>query len=178
MPTSVHSLEMVQEAPGACLDDITPPTFPGIASLVPQTNGSLLAGWLAASDPTLPIRYDIYIAFGVVAAAALYVDANRIFGTFGLSAKIWTLADLVTPLAIGQVYTVGVRAVDGVGNVSQNVELLTATSTGVIPDNLQDVYADLVALTTTLSQQIPANGRVMIKVSQENNVKIKVSQND
>jgi hypothetical protein len=163
---------MVQEAPGACLDDILPPTFGGITGLVPQANGSLLASWSAGSDPTLPIMYDVYIAAGTVLAAALFLDANKIFSTFGLSAKIWTLADLSTVLAVNQNYTVGVRARDGVGNQSQNVQLLTAESEGVLPDCLTQVYADLSALVTNLSQQVPANGRVKIKVSQENRAKI------
>ena len=142
-----YSESMSMPLPLACLTDLTPPTFSGISTLTPQANGSLRAQWATATDLTLPITYDIYIASGTVLPAALFVASNitmswRPSGAGPFSRDIYTLAD-GTYLAINGTYTVGVRARDGVGNENTNLAVLTATSHGVLPDCLTQTAADL-----------------------------------
>lgn len=151
-------LDSFQESSGACAFDVTPPTFAGIASLVPGSNGSLLASWLVATGTPTPLEYDVYIALGTVTAPELFVDGNRVHSTYGLTIRLWTLADGNTLLAQGQAYTVGVRARDRAGNIETNVVVLTATSTGVIPDNLTAAIDDLQDATEALQNLVTPGG--------------------
>jgi hypothetical protein len=126
----------------ACIVDTTPPTFAGIASIVPNNNGALKATWIAASDSTPPIEYLIYIALGSVSAGTLFVNSNIVAvspaGT--LFINIFTLADQTTFIIKDQVYTMGIRSKDGVGNIDSNVVILTATALGSVDlsTSLQD----------------------------------------
>jgi hypothetical protein len=153
-----YSSSLVQTLPDACIVDVTPPTFGGITSLVPQGNGSLKAMWSAATDAIGPISYDVYIAAGVVNAATLFQNANIVSAKkSALQALIYSLADETTYLGINQTYTVGVRARDGVGNQSSNTQLLTAQSSGVLPDCLVAAAASLASTSaemTSTSQQM------------------------
>lgn len=139
---------MVQKLPSACVIDITPPTFAGITGLVPQANGSLLASWSAATDPTLPLVYELYCLPGVVAAAALFA-ASPALKTSNLSEYLFR--DSVGALLIGGTYTVGVRVRDGVGNLDSNLIVMTAVSAGVLTDDLATIAASLAATEAALA---------------------------
>lgn len=128
------------QTPDACVADLTPPSFAGIATLVAQPNGCLLASWLAATDPTAPIWYDIFIQKAT--ATGLFNSANLTYSTKLLSLKLFQDA-LGNYLAAGDTYFVGVRARDGVGNVDGNTVSLSAVSIGVLPDSLGNVATAL-----------------------------------
>lgn len=145
----------VYDMPLACLTDLTPPTFAGITSVTPQSNGSLLVQFPQATDTSTPLRYRVYIALGSVDASNLFQSTNIVQvvepqGVGPYFAKIFTLSDQVTFLAINETYTLGVRAVDAVGITETNTVILTAVSFGVIPDNLNSVYSNIVSEVDTL----------------------------
>lgn len=117
-----------QSSAGACQIDTTPPTFSGIATLSPNTDGSLTATWLAGSDLLSPIEYDVFIQNG--SAVDLFNPANRVLSKRGLSARIYTLAN-ETPLTALVLYYVGVRARDSSGNQETNIISLSSMSVGV-----------------------------------------------
>lgn len=75
----------------ACVVDTTNPTFAGINSISPQLNGSILASWLAATDTSMPIFYDIYIKQGT--SVDLFNSINLVLSTNKLNVYIFTLAD-------------------------------------------------------------------------------------
>jgi hypothetical protein len=155
MATTAYFSTFEQLAPQTCLVDTTAPTFAGIASATPGTDGSIQAAWLAGSDVTTPIEYLIYLALGVVNAAALFQASNlvSIAPAGALSKKVFTLGDQTTYFVNGQQYTMGVRARDGVGNINTNTVLLTPTATGSgnLPAVFQTVVADLQDLELSLS---------------------------
>lgn len=114
----------------ACVVDTTPPTFTGIATISAQLNGSILATWLAATDTSLPIYYDVYIQAGT--SVGLFSSSNISISTNKLSVYLFTLADN-SLLVSGQTYFVGIRARDPLGNQSTTLTSLSALSQGVNP---------------------------------------------
>lgn len=126
--------------PNACVVDITPPVFAGIANATAQTDGSIEVDWLPALDSTPPIEYVLYIALGSVSAATLFVNGNivAIAPELSSSFKIYTLSDQSTYLVNGQVYTLGVRAKDGVGNIDSNLTIQTETA--IASGNMPAIY--------------------------------------
>lgn len=141
--------------PNAAIVDTTPPTFAGIASVTPGTDGSISASWALATDATAPINYLVYIALGTVNAAALFVPANlaEIIPAGNTTGKVFMLGDQATYLVNGLTYTLGVRAVDGVGNVDSNVALISAAavSSGNLPSILSTTTTQLQAVLNQLS---------------------------
>lgn len=135
--------------PNAAITDNTPPTFAGIISATPGTNGHIEVAWAAASDATPPVDYLIYIALGSVSAGTLFNSSNLVTispaGT--LSKKIFTLADQTTYLINGQIYTFGVRARDAVGNINTNTAIMNATGIGYVdlPGSFQNTETLLAA---------------------------------
>ena len=109
------------------------PTFGGITSLTPQSNGALRAGWSAATTPLTPVTYDVYIQ--AATATGLFVDANKVRTTFGLTLDLFALTD-GTLLALGTTYFMGIRARDPYGNVSTSTASLSAASLGVQPSRV------------------------------------------
>jgi hypothetical protein len=118
----------------ACVADLTPPTFAGVSAVTTNANGSINVTWLAATDATPPITYLIYIGLGSISAVSLFVSGNLItIAPAGiLTKKVFTLGDQTTYLINGQIYTVGVRAQDAVGNINTNTAILTVTGTGYV----------------------------------------------
>lgn len=129
---------IVQTLPNASVVDLTAPTFAGISGLTANANGSLQASWAAATDPTLPIRYDIYVQ--AATATGLFNSPNRALGVFGTTKAIFALAD-GTLLQAGVTYYVGVKAVDGVGNVDGNSASLNAVAVGVPDTSLFNLFS-------------------------------------
>lgn len=134
--------------PQACVSDLTPPTFAGISTLVPQLNGSLRATWLAATDATTPIRYRIYIQKDT--ATGLFSSSNMALETETLTKDIFQLKD-GSLLLEDVTYYVGVRAVDAVGNESSNLGSLSGLSSGVLTGSLLTIAQDILTATQNLT---------------------------
>ncbi|MDD4308492.1 MAG: Ig-like domain-containing protein [Thermoplasmata archaeon] len=102
--------------------DVTPPTFAGLVSAVDSpTDGAVDLTWNAASDPSYPIIYNVYISTtsgGQNFAAPTYTTGQ-------------TTAQ-VTGLTNGQIYYFVVRAEDSAGNEDTNTVQRSATPT--VPD--------------------------------------------
>lgn len=132
-PTIVYDLLLtnneIQNTSSACVVDLTPPTFAGISSLTVESRGQIRAKWLAASDPTAPIRYEIYIKANN--NISLFTSINLIAITDKLQYDTFTLPD-GSFLQNGTTYYVGVRAIDGVNNRDNNIVNLSVISTGVM----------------------------------------------
>lgn len=119
----------------AALTDTTAPTFAGAANATANADGSITLDWAAATDPTTPLSYLVYISPGVVPSGTLFVGSNIVTISPILSAKLYVDAT-GTALIQGMVYTLGVRARDGVGNTGSNVVTKSATSQGVPSNSL------------------------------------------
>lgn len=121
---------VLQSTPASAYQIMTLPTFSGITTLAAQLSGSLLATWSSASGPNAPIVYDVYIQLGT--ASGLFVDANKVQSTFGLTSEIFHLKSGAL-LVYGSTYFVGVRARDPLGNLATDLSSLSAISSGVAP---------------------------------------------
>lgn len=113
----------------ACVIDLTPPVFAGINFLDVESRGQIRAGWSAATDANNPIRYEVYIQAST--ATGLFNTVNITGITDKLQLDIFTLPD-GSFLENGQVYYVGVRAVDALGNRDANTVSDDVISTGVL----------------------------------------------
>lgn len=137
-----------QKLPQACIVDLTAPTFAGIATLVANANGSLTAGWLAATEAVSnPVSYEVYIQ--AASATGLFNVANIAQISRTLSATIFALSNGQV-LQQGVTYFVGVRAVDAIGNRDSNLVSLSRVSNGVLTSDLATVANTLNALLTGL----------------------------
>lgn len=145
-----------QRTSQACLVDSTPPTFAGIAGATPENSGSIEAQWALASDSNPPISYEVYIALGAVSAGVLFQPSNLvdIAPNGSTSKKVFTLGDGTTFLVKNQVYTLGVRARDALGNVEFNTVIQTATA--IASGNMAQVYQDLIDDMETVIAEIGA----------------------
>lgn len=132
----------------ACIADLSPPTFAGISFLDVESRGQIRAGWSAATDPTPPIRYEVYIQAST--AVGLFSTANITAITPNLQFDIFTMPD-GSFLVNGTTYFVGVRALDGVSNRDANLVSMSVISTGVLTSI--DVYEAQGAWSTDVSNQ-------------------------
>lgn len=145
-----------QSSVNACVVDLVPPTFAGIATLVAQPNGSLLATWGAGTEVgSPPINYEVYVQLASQPVGDLFLSSNLALSTPGLSRKIFELND-GSVLVSGATYRVGVRARDRSGNLDQNLVALTAISTGVITETLGDLASQLYNATLAINQVVSA----------------------
>lgn len=112
----------------ACISEVVPPAFAGIQTLVALGNGGLQATWLAATDTSLPVKYNVYVKHA--SGIGLFTPANLLLTTDQLTVDIFSLRD-GSFLIREQEYFVGVRAVDGVSNEETNTTVLAAFSEGV-----------------------------------------------
>lgn len=147
MATQLLAEQMVQISSGACVIDITPPTFSGITGLIANSDGSLTASWSAGVDIT-SLEYDVYIQLDT--ATDLFEDDNIVFTKKGLSARIYTLKDN-TPLTALRTYFVGVRAKDSSHNKETNLISLSAQSNGVNIGSINQSDLLLIVQNLTLS---------------------------
>lgn len=120
----------------AAITDVTPPTFSGIAGLVANANGSLTASWVAATDPAVPLSYEVYMQ--PVTAVGLFSTGNIVTISRGTSASLYMDA-LGAPLSAGTTYYVGVRALDAVGNRNTNTVSMSAASVGIADNSLYNL---------------------------------------
>lgn len=115
----------------ACITDFDPPTFGGIQTLSQNANGSLRATWNAGVELlNPPIKYRAYIQLASSDPNDLFNTNNLQSSTTELFEDIYTLSDN-TPLQPDTLYRVGYRAVDALGNESQNLEYLECVSLGI-----------------------------------------------
>lgn len=121
-------------APSAALTDLTAPTGGAITSVTNNPDGSVKAQWGAASDPSTPITYEVYVQKG----SATGIFALTPFLSRDLSIDLYK-DSLGAAIVQGDVVHVGVRPVDAVGNRSSITTTLSVTATGV-------GYANLLAL--------------------------------
>lgn len=133
----------------ACIVDLTPPTFAGLVSASVQSRGQIRATWAAASDPTTPIRYEVYVQANT--ATGLFNTTNIIGITDKLQLDFWQTPD-GNFLVNGTTYYVGVRATDGVGNRDSNLISQSVISTGVFVS--ADVYSSEGAFAINTSNQL------------------------
>lgn len=155
---------MVQKLPSACVIDLTAPTFAGIATAVPHTDGTIKATWALGTDSTPPIEYLVYIALGSVSAATLFQSTNlyAIAPSGSTSLDVYKLGDNVTYLIKDLTYTLGVRAKDGVGNIETNVAVLTAVATG--SGNLPQVLSSAATVLDSVVDALVAAGGVDVEI--------------
>jgi hypothetical protein len=125
-----------QRSAQACIVDLTLPTFAGISFLNVGVLGQLQVQWLAATDPALPIRYEIYVQANT--ATGLFHLTNIALVTEALNADVFSLASGQLIQAATQ-YFVGVRAIDGVGNRDINSVSLSQISPGITGANLATI---------------------------------------
>lgn len=135
MPNFLVNNNFYQGTSDACIVDLNPPVFAGINFLDVQSRGQIRAGWLAATDPTAPIRYEVYIKAST--ATGLFSTTNIIALTPNLQYDIFNLPD-GSFLQNGTTYYVGVRAIDGVNNRDNNLVSMSVISTGILTSI--DVY--------------------------------------
>jgi len=91
MPNILVNNNFYQGTSDACIVDLIPPTFAGINFLDVESRGQIRAGWSAATDPTPPIRYEVYIKAST--ATGLFNTTNIIAVTPNLQFDIFTLPD-------------------------------------------------------------------------------------
>lgn len=149
MPNILVNNNFYQGTASACINDVTPPTFAGIATASVQSRGQIRATWLAATDPTPPIRYEVYIQ--ATTATGLFNVANIIAITDKLQYDTFTLPD-GSFLVNGTTYYLGVRAIDGVSNRNTNTASIGVISTGVSVN--ADVYMAEGAFAINTSHQL------------------------
>ncbi len=135
MPNILVYNNFYQGTSEACISDLNPPIFAGITGLDVESRGQIRASWSAATDPTPPIRYEIYIKAST--ATGLFNTTNIIAVTPNLQYDIFTMPD-GSFLVNGTTYYVGVRAIDGVNNRDSNTVSMSVISTGVLTSI--DVY--------------------------------------
>lgn len=144
----------------------TPPTFGGVASVVPNTDGSFVVNWAAATgSAAAPIRYEIFVSPGSVSAATLFTPSNRVSVSSSAlnSARVFVLQDQTTYFVNGQTYTFGVRAVSAQNISETNTVVLTsaAIGTGNLPALFQDIADELAATEALLSTIADNAGRAV-----------------
>lgn len=137
----------------SAITDLTAPTFAGIVSATPNADGSITAAWALGSDASTPINYVIYMMAGVQPAATLFASAANIVQIVRSTA---TLARMYVDtsgnaLINGAVYTLGVRARDGVGNIESNMATQQATSQGVPSNSLFNLLTAIKAKTDPMT---------------------------
>lgn len=135
MPNILVNNNFYQGTSSACIVDIVPPTFAGVATTVVGSRGQIVATWLAATDPTPPIRYEVYIQ--ATTATGLFNILNIVGITDKLQFSTFTMPD-GSFLVNGTTYYVGVRALDAVSNRDSNTVSLSVISTGVFVS--ADIY--------------------------------------
>ena len=140
MSNTYFTGEMELTPTQACIVDTTPPTFAGVQSVTPQNSGALLVQWPAAVGTPPPLEYKVHIGLGVVPAATLFASAPVIHVNT-LQTLVFTLNDQSTYLVKDQVYTIGVRAEDGLGNTETNMVTLQATA--IASGNVAALYQQL-----------------------------------
>lgn len=140
----------------ASISNTTPPTFAGITGLTAASNGSLTVAATAGTDPQTPIRYEIYISTSNV---GLFSLSNICSVVTQFPANIFQNAS--GALLTNQLYYVGVRAVDNVGNRETNTAILSATSAGVSSASVTGQLTQIINLIGS-----PVAGTVSLDISE------------
>lgn len=161
-PVSLFRGRFYQKCAAYGVVDITPPTFAGITSATPNTDGSISVAWALASSTKTPIEYHIYIALGSVSAATLFQSANVATPVPAgkTSGRVFLLPDQATYLVKDQQYTIGVRSNDSYGFEDTNtaIQVVTAIASGNFPVVFQSLLDTLDARNTAYGTLNTAHG--------------------
>jgi len=149
MPNILVNNNFYQGTSSACIVDLTPPTFAGVATTTVQSRGQIRTTWAAATDTTPPVHYEVYIQAST--ATGLFSTLNIVGMTDKLLFDTWTLPD-GSFLVNGTTYYMGVRAVDAVGNRDSNTVSQSVISTGVFVS--ADIYLVEGAFAINTSNQL------------------------
>ena len=128
-------------------DDV-PPAFAGVTMLQAVSSSALLASWELATDDVSTDSEIFYRVYRNDPPGVIDVDYATPVATTAPEA----MDALITGLRSGVEYTLGVRAVDGSGNESPNLETISARTLATSPDVTPPTFAgieDLVAVSTT-----------------------------
>lgn len=107
--------------------DTTPPVFSGIQLVYDSASGgSVTLEFNSATDPSPPIRYNVYFKESAIWSWATATKLSNVYVTSG---STHTYKYTVTGLQDGVQYTFGVRAEDRYGNEETNTVTLTAIPT-------------------------------------------------
>jgi hypothetical protein len=118
-----------QPSSQACIVDLTPPVFSGIDFVTRGSLGQIRVSWLAASDISEPILYQVFVKPDT--GFNLFQSSNIAGLTSQLSFDVFALGN-GSLIQAGIEYHVGVRAIDAVGNQDANLISLTQTSPGIV----------------------------------------------
>lgn len=128
---SQFSRSVIQKIAQNNATNVVVPTFAGISTAVSQSDGSVLISWSAATGAFLsPVRYEILISPGSVAAAVLFALPKKIEPKMvgATSSQVYVDSDGVA-LVAGDTYTYGVRAVSASNISDNNITILTSVIT-------------------------------------------------
>lgn len=131
-----------QSTSSACVADLTPPTFAGLTTVTPNSDGSFTVSWSAATDISPPLTYEIYILPGSVSSGTLFA-ASVTNATRSLTYRAYIDSN-GNPMIKDQLYTLGVRVRDALNNLNTNTVTMTSTAIGSV--NLAQIYQDLQTL--------------------------------
>jgi len=129
-----------QSTPTSATIVTTPPTFAGIVSATPNSDGSVTVGYAAATTVLQPVEYEVHCLPGSVSAATLFAASPALITTL-LSEAVFF--DSNGDSLSAQNYTFGVRARDRLDNLNLNTVVLTTASSGVISGTTADFIDDL-----------------------------------
>jgi methyl-accepting chemotaxis protein len=166
-PSDIFSPSGVrQSTPQSATILSTPPVFAGVSGIVPKADGSLSVSWGSFTSVNNPVMFQIYIRLGVVSALTLFASAPvAIVDESNNTFDIFRLADQVTYLVKGQIYTVGVRCVDGVKNQNTNLVVMTATAIGTA--NIASVFQSLLDSLATTDQDLKDDHANFVTIKNE-----------
>lgn len=128
--------------------DETPPVFDGISAIEVVSRSALRISWELADDDFSTISEIFYRIYRNDPPAEIQVDYSN-----PVAVTLPEMTDLLlTGLKPDTEYTVGIRAVDGSGNESDNLETLSARTVPLPPDVTPPIFAgieDLITISTT-----------------------------
>lgn len=150
-PISLVRSQAYQKASSFGTLDVSLPTFAGITSVTPNTDGSfsLSHGTPTGSKPPYDVVY--YAALGSVSAATLFQSSNRVSAIdIGAEQRVFTLRD-GTYFVNGLQYTFGARAKDAFTYYETNTAVIvsTAIASGNVYEEYQTVLSALQILETS-----------------------------
>lgn len=146
--------EAIQSTPAACVVDIVAPTFSGITSVTPNSDGSFTTAWGAVSGGSTPYRFEIFILPGAVSAATLFASSPADYA--GASPRRTYVDSNGDPMTKGEEYTLGVRVRSATNNLNTNTVVLTSTAIGSVnlAQVLQDLQTSLAGTEDDLAQDV------------------------
>lgn len=147
-PVSMLRGKIYQKVSAFGTSDVSLPTFAGLTSVTPNTDGSfsLTHGTPTGSKPPFDVVY--YAALGSVSAATLFQSSNRVSAIdIGAEQKVFTLRD-GTYFVNGLQYTFGARAKDAFTYYETNTSIVV--STAIASGNVYEEYQTILSALQTI----------------------------